>query len=389
MTKFLLKGGPLFDGYRLYESGSVLIEGDVVADVFHSDADIRDVRLIETGGDLIMPGLVDLHSDSLERSIEKRKGVYFDPDFAILNLDRQLASCGITSFCHAVSFADGEFGLRKPEEAENCIRKIVEFNRSGQSLVNHLTHVRYEVGSPKSFDSIIKLINEGIVDILSIMDHTPGQGQFKTMASYVTFQSTEYGLSQDEILEKAAEKQAENDRAWQMVKELTHIAGQAGIPILSHDDDTHAKIDLIQRLGVTACEFPVTLEAAAKASQTGMNVFMGAPNLIRNQSTNGNLKASDTILEGLCTGLVSDYYPESLFQAAFMASRFSSDEANALQMVTSNPGRFLNTTPPTGIIEKGAYADIVVINRDFQWAHITHSFVRGKCIYKTEAPQTL
>ena len=146
--KTLITGGPLFDGVRLHETGSVLFENGRILDVCHT-AGIPDKAqtIIDTAGDLIMPGLVDLHSDSLERSIEKRKGVFFDIEFAVLNLDRQLAACGITTFCHAVSFADNELGLRSPKEAENCLRKIKAFQESGQALIRHHTHIRYEVGS--------------------------------------------------------------------------------------------------------------------------------------------------------------------------------------------------------------------------------------------------
>ena len=84
--KKLITNGPLFDGYRLYDSGAVLIEGEKISAVFKKPVQIEDVSIIDAHGDLIMPGLIDLHSDSLERSIEKRKGVFFDIDFAILKM---------------------------------------------------------------------------------------------------------------------------------------------------------------------------------------------------------------------------------------------------------------------------------------------------------------
>ncbi|SDU26040.1 alpha-D-ribose 1-methylphosphonate 5-triphosphate diphosphatase [Desulfobacula phenolica] len=383
-NKRLITNGPLFDGFNLYDQGSVLIEGQKIAGVFNGAVCIDDATDIDAQGDLIMPGLVDLHSDSLERSIEKRKGVFFDIEFALLNLDRQLAACGITTFCHAISFADDELGLRSPKEARNCVQKIKNFNKSEQSLVKHNTHIRYEVGSQKSFHIIKELLNQGMIDIMSVMDHTPGQGQFRSMESYIKFHTTEYYLSQHEILEKAAEKQAENHKSWQMVTKLINMVNAAGIPILSHDDDTRQKIDLIKKLGVSASEFPVTLEAATLAYKSGMDIFMGAPNLIRNQSTNGNLKASDVLKHGFCTGLVSDYYPESLFQAAFIASNFTTSREKALQTVTSGPGSFLKPTKNVGVLEKGSDADIIIVNQDHSWAHITRSFVRGKSIFQIQ-----
>ena len=133
---FLITGGPVFDGRRLIPEGTVLVRQGNIIDIFDENQmpeateNLPPLPTIDTRGSLIMPGLVDLHSDSLERSIEKRKGVFFDIEFALLNLDRHLAACGITSFFHALSFADNELGLRSPETAAGCVRQIKAFNDS-------------------------------------------------------------------------------------------------------------------------------------------------------------------------------------------------------------------------------------------------------------------
>lgn len=381
--KIFITGGPLFDGENLYDQGSILIENGIVKKIFKHPV-IAEAGCIHTNGNLIMPGIVDLHSDNLERNIEKRKGVFFDIEFALLNLDRQVAAWGITTFCHAISFADNELGLRSPKEAEKCVRTIKAFHSSNQALVKHKIHIRYEVGSHLSLDIIKKLIDENLVDMISIMDHTPGQGQFKSMESYMKFHSNEYDLENNEIREKAREKQNNNRRAWQMVNELAGIVKASNLPLLSHDDDTKDKVDLVKSMGVGASEFPVTMEAAKAAFSSGLKVFMGAPNLIRNLSTNGNLKTSDTLKHDLCTGLVSDYYPESLFQAAFMAARHTKDLSRALNKVTSGPGSFLNAESSPGFLVPGGDADIIIVNRDHTWAHITHAFVKGINIFKIQ-----
>ncbi len=187
------------------------------------------------------------------------------------------SACGITTFCHAVSFDDNELGLRSPEEAEHCVRTIKTFNDSAQTLVKHRVHIRYEVGSERSFQIVTRLVEEGLVDLFSIMDHTPGQGQFKSMTSYVRYLTSEHQIPEHQIIERARQKQASNARDWELVSALAHTVSNAGIPMLSHDDDTIEKIDLIQTLGIGASEFPITLEAARKAGDLGLNIFMGAP----------------------------------------------------------------------------------------------------------------
>jgi alpha-D-ribose 1-methylphosphonate 5-triphosphate diphosphatase len=382
--KKLILGGPLFDGTRLFSKGTLLIEDHCIVHVFADTLHMINCEVIDVQGRLIMPGLVDLHSDSLERSVEKRKGVFFDIGFAILNLDRQAAACGITTFCHAVSFADNEPGLRSPDEAETCVRTIKAFNDSAQALVRHKVHIRYEVGSERSFRIVTRLVEEGIVDLVSIMDHTPGQGQFKSMASYIRYLTTEYQLPEHQIIEKAMEKQTQNARAWEMVKALAENVSAAGIPMLSHDDDTLEKIGLVQTLGIGACEFPVTLAAARKAFDRGLKIFMGAPNLLRNQSTSGSLKASEVLAHQMCTGLLSDYYPESLLQAAFLGHAYTGCKEAALRQVTSGPGDYLASPDRPGRLVPGADADIIIVDHSHTWAHITHSLVQGHTVFKTQ-----
>ncbi len=388
-TKKLILGGPLFDGNTLSPQGTILIEGQKIVHTFADTIHMVNAEVIDVQGRLIMPGLVDLHSDSLERSIEKRKGVFFDTDFAILNLDRKAAACGITTFCHAISFADNELGLRSPREAETCVRKIKAFNDSPQALVKHRVHVRYEVGSEQSFNIVNRLVEQGLVDLLSVMDHTPGQGQFKSMESYIRFQSIEYQVPENMVIEMAREKQANHLWAWQMVNELTKTVGDAGIPMLSHDDDTIEKIGLIRDLGIGASEFPVTRQAARQAGEYGMKIFMGAPNLVRDQSTSGSLKASEVLKHKWCTGLVSDYYPESLLQAGFLGQKFTGCMAEALQQVTSGPGAYLMSPDQPGVLVPGADADIIIVDHSHTWAHVTHSLVGGDPVFSTRSQEAV
>ncbi len=165
---------------------------------------------------------------------------------------------------------------------------------------------------------------------------------------------------------------------------LAHTVSNAGIPMLSHDDDTIEKIDLIQTLGIGASEFPITLEAARKAGDLGLNIFMGAPNLVRDRSTSGSLKASDVLKQNLCTGLVSDYYPESLLQAAFLGKKHTGCPVSALRQVTAGPGDYLCSSARPGRIAPGADADIIIVDQSHTWAHITHSIVKGRTVFNTQ-----
>jgi alpha-D-ribose 1-methylphosphonate 5-triphosphate diphosphatase len=379
-----LHGGRLFDGRRLVDNGGVVFDTQQILCVFEGPPPSRATHRIDVGGRLIAPGLVDLHSDALEKCIEMRPGVIFDAEFALQGLDRRVAAAGITSFCHAIAFADEELGLRSPDRAASLVRLIRRFDRSVLSLVRHYIHARFEVGSKQSAGLLQELMQAGAVDMISLMDHTPGQGQFKTLQSYLSFYKKSYGLQEDKVIELAERKQRQRQNNWQDLAGLCEIAGKQAIPILSHDDDTPEKVDLLASIGVRASEFPVSLQAARAARMKNMLIFMGAPNLVRDQSTSGHLKASQTLLAGLCSGLVSDYYPECLLQAPFIAHRRHGTRlAQMLSLVTSNPAGFLLGSDSGIGLAAGNSPDLVIIDTSGQWARVQQTWVKGQMVYQS------
>ena len=203
-----LYGGPLFDGHDLMAEGGIVFDNQTILRVFEGPPPPRAVRKIDVGGRLIAPGLTDLHADALEKCIEMRPGVFFDERFALENLDRRIAAGGITSFCHAICFADEELGLRSPEHACRLTRLIKEYAQSPAAQCRHFIHARFEIGSGCSAKILKELIETGMVDLISFMDHTPGQGQFKTLQSYIHFYKHSYDLDEAEVIAFARRKQA-------------------------------------------------------------------------------------------------------------------------------------------------------------------------------------
>jgi len=377
-----LFGGPLFDGERLFERGAVVFNGHGILSVEPGDRERDADRAVDVGGKLIAPGFVDVHSDALEKCIEIRPGVYFDADFALLNLDKRLGACGITTFCHAISFAEEEFGLRSCGEAEALVRLVHRFKKSNRAAVNHLVHARFEVNSMGREQVIARLIKEDLIDALSVMDHTPGQGQFKTLESYIAYHTSTYKVSAGQVTALVERKMAGKEESMKRVVRAAQLARYADIPFLSHDDDTEEKVSFVRELGVDASEFPVSLEAARKAKGFDMKVFMGAPNLIRNCSSNNHLRASEALEAGVCDALVSDYSPECLLQAPFTVSkRQSSDLGEAMKLVTSTPGDYLRQRTTAGRLAGDMPADVAVIDHAGPWATVAQTWVAGRRVY--------
>jgi alpha-D-ribose 1-methylphosphonate 5-triphosphate diphosphatase len=377
-TKSCVYGGPVFDGERLFDTGSVIFEDGRVVDVLQGDHHNGINDAWDAYGKLIAPGLVDIHSDALEKCIEMRPGVHFDSQFALECLDRRLAGCGITTYCHAISFADDTFSIRSSENAERLVRLIKTFSFSGRALVRHMVHVRYEISSLEAAARIEHLIDKGLVDLVSIMDHTPGQGRFKTLQSCVAHKTGTFGITPEEAMKAAENKSSLRPDGLKILDCFAQKVKASGLPFLSHNDDSVEKIDFVRSLGVTGCEFPISIEAVEAAKGFEMRVFMGAPNLFRDRSSSGHLKASETILQGLCDGLISDFYPECLLQMPFIANkRYGLKIEEILRLLTSNTGDFLACEPRPGRLAPGSGADVIVIDATAQWASVSQTWVAG------------
>jgi len=311
-----------------------------------------------------------------------RPGVHFDVGFALRSLDQRLAACGITTFCHALSFSDNDFGLRNAAAAERLVQIITSFGGHPHRRVNHRIHARCEVTCPGVMPTLEQLIHRRSVHLFSLTDHTPGQGQFKSMEAYLRYQAEMYGATRDEALAAAAFKARQKTMGLEHIGPFCERVRLAGIPMLSHDDDTPEKVHLVERLGVGGCEFPVNMETIRAAREKGMEVYMGAPNLLRDGSSNGHIKASEAILSGHCDGLVSDYYPECLLQAPFMAHRrHRLPLEETLKLVTSRPGRFLSRSQHSGRLVPGAPADILVVDPGDDWARVLQTWVSGRLVF--------
>ncbi|WP_448382981.1 alpha-D-ribose 1-methylphosphonate 5-triphosphate diphosphatase [Desulfosoma sp.] len=378
-----LYGGPLFDGEKLYDRGRIVFDGTGVLEVCLGDGPPQGTTPVDVRGSLILPGLVDLHSDVLEKCIEMRPGVLFEPDFALTALDRRLAACGISTFCHAISFADNELGLRSPDRAEALVRLIKAFDASSQSSVRHCVHGRFEVGSDKARGIFEGLLLDGLLDMVSIMDHTPGQGQFRSFEAFHRYYSGTYRLSREETASMAAAKVHKREQAWRDVGRIAEAAFRCGAPLLSHDDDSRDKVAFVHDLGACGSEFPVTIEAAREAKDRAMAVLVGAPNVIRGASSNSHLSAREAVSMGLTDALVSDYYPECLLQAPFVLHRLCDAPLEpCLAHVTSGPARLLSHTVPCGFLKPGLPADVAVIETHGPWARVARLWVAGRLVYE-------
>lgn len=326
---------------------------------------IADGRIVEIGegkppergfdcaGDYLLPGLVELHTDHLETHYSPRPGVYWNARAAVLAYDAQIAAAGITTVFDSLRIGGDFDGAGMGSEAERLADAIAEARGAGHMRADHRTHLRCEICSDDVIEQLEGFVASRPVDLISLMDHTPGQRQFRELDRYRFYYGSKAGRSPDELeafIELRLKLHAE--RAEPQRARIVAIAHAYGVAIASHDDATPEHVAEAVRDKVAIAEFPTTVSAAAASHEAGIRVMMGAPNLVRGGSHSGNVAAEELARAGTLDIFSSDYVPSSLLLAAFeLPIRVPAiDLATSVRTVTKTPAE------ATGLMDRGEIA---------------------------------
>jgi len=364
---------------EILTNASLLIEDGNISAI--NPKSVPDHTLtIDAKGKTVMPGMVDLHCDALEKEVEPRPNVHFPLDFACAQADKRNASAGITTVFHALSFANEELGVRNNQFAKEIAESVHKFQP--HALVDNRVHCRYEVTDPTGLPILMELIANQSMHLVSLMDHTPGQGQFKDLAAYKAYFGKSYQKSDEELDEMIAQKLQQAEGAMERVELLVKTAHAQGIAVASHDDDCKERVDTMTALGVDISEFPINMETAKYAREKGMKTIMGAPNILRGKSQSGSMRALDTVNAGLCDCLCADYAPAALIVAVFKLPEISNlNLAQAVQLVTKNPAEAAKLHD-RGVIDIGKRADIIMVADLDGLVQVSDVFVAGVLAFK-------
>lgn len=363
------------------EGESLLIEKGLITQIGRV-LDSSGFTTIDVNGSFILPGMVDLHSDALEKELEPRPNTLLPTDMVLLEMDKKLAACGITTMYHSISFADGEIGIRSNSMAESIIRKI--HCLSSQLWIRTKVHARYEMTDEAAVPILETLISHNMIHLLSFMDHTPGQGQFRDTQAFQQYYSAVYQKTEEEIMTiiryKTMNKQLSRDRADYLIS----LCKKRNIPMASHDDDSEEKVNWLKQKGISISEFPVNLEAALAAVRNDLFVCLGAPNVLRGYSQAKNLNAREALARGAGHVLCSDYSPMTLLHAVFKIWELKlMSLSQAVRLVTLNPAKAVGIDHQTGSLEEGKAADFIVVNKRNGLPQVLKTFVNGQEVYST------
>jgi alpha-D-ribose 1-methylphosphonate 5-triphosphate diphosphatase len=357
MNRLYLTGARVVLPDAVIDDGALLIKDGVIAAINPESG--KGAPAIDLRGRMLMPGMIDLHCDALEKEVEPRPGVHFPLDFACAQADKRNAAAGITTVFHALSFANHELGVRNNAFAAEIARAVHAWQ--AHALVDNRVHVRYEVTDESAPPVLSDLIEHGDAHLMSFMDHSPGQGQFRDVEAYRAYLARTYKTDDAALDDILARKAEAAQGAMARMEALAALARAQGVALASHDDDSPDKVDTVAALGAAISEFPVNVETARAARAKGLATLFGAPNVLRGKSQSGNMRALDAVLEGVADCLCGDYSPAALLPSVLKLPELAGLKLHeAIALVTANPARAAGLAD-RGEIAAGRRADLIAV----------------------------
>ncbi|SNY65885.1 alpha-D-ribose 1-methylphosphonate 5-triphosphate diphosphatase [Stenotrophomonas sp. CC120223-11] len=338
--------------------GHVVLDGPCIRAVGQGRAGLPGAE--DCGGDWLLPGFVELHTDNLEKHLVPRPGVAFPAGAAVQAHDAQLLAAGITTACDALAVGDVEADSVRVRTLQAAHAALVEARRAGGLRSDHYLHLRAELPYPGLLPLLEPLLDDPAVRLLSLTDHTPGQRQFRNLQRYAAY----YGLPADaaasylEDLLQARRVQQARYRPTHLQHVLRWVR-ERRLCLASHDDTLVSDVDEALACGASICEFPTTLEAAEAARAAGLVIVAGAPNLVLGGSHSGNVAALELARAGCLDVLSSDYVPASLLPAlGVLGTQLGWSLPRAVATVSHAPARALGLQD-RGRIGEGLRADLL------------------------------
>ena len=352
--------------------GAVQVKDGLIIDI--SDRPSNLPGAADMDGDYLMPGLVELHTDNLDKHLTPRPKTRWPATAAVIAHDNQVASAGITTVFDAVSIGDVNEGSERIVRLIESVKALEHALENALLRADHKLHLRCETSFPGMVEALGQLIDLPLVSMLSVMDHTPGQRQFVSLDAYYTYYQGKYGLNDEEMRKFIATRRRDSELYSE--KHRRHVVEQAhakGLALASHDDATAEHVAEAVTDKMTVAEFPTTLEAAKASHEGGLGVMMGGPNLVRGGSHSGNVAAGDLAKHGYLDIISSDYVPHSLLHGAMkLFEEFDGyDLPRAIRTVSLTPATQVGLND-RGEIAVGKRGDLIRVHHS---PH--HPIVRG------------
>jgi len=338
-------------------TGVVRVEDGVIRDVERGATSARDAE--DWDGDYLLPGLIELHTDNLEKHLAPRPGVEWNTDAAFVIHDAQVAAAGITTVFDALAIGTRwSVGVRGRDIQTRSADSLLRLATRQLLRAEHFLHLRCEVATADVVEVFESLCGHPLLRLASVMDHTPGQRQWHDREQWRRFQERNGKMSDERVASALVELAVEQERyADAHRQEIVSRCKTLGIPLASHDDTLIEHVEQAKAEGIVLAEFPTTRIAAEAAREHGIATIMGAPNVVRGGSHSGNVSALELARADLLDILSSDYVPSSLLTAVFdLVEKAGWTLPRAMSTVSAEPARTAGLSD-RGAIEAGLRAD--------------------------------
>ena len=338
--------------------GTVEVEHGRIVSVDRGNTSLPGAQDLQ--GDYLLPGLIELHTDNMEKSFTPRPGVRWPSIPAAVAHDVQVVGAGITTVFDALAVGDVMQSSSRIAQLKDMSETVTKAKRQGLLRADHYLHMRCEMSFETVVDLFSPFVENPLVRLVSLMDHAPGQRQFTNIDKYREYYQGKYHFS-DEKMDAFIESHMKTSQAYSAKHRTTvvEMCRAHALPMASHDDATAAHVDEASSDGVSISEFPTTEEAAKAARDKGLHVLMGAPNMVRGQSHSGNISARELAAQGAMDILSSDYFPGSIMQGVFTMHQNIEGISlpQAVASATINPADAAGMTD-RGEIKPGKRADL-------------------------------
>lgn len=339
-------------------TGCLVIEAGLIRSIERGDTSVSGAE--DWAGDWLLPGLVELHTDNLEKHLVPRPGVLWNAHSATVMHDALCAAAGIVTVLDSIVIGDMDQGGTRSQTQHVSIQALHECRDEGLLRVEHLLHLRCEISAPDIVEVFEQYADDTLVELVSVMDHTPGQRQWRDLGKYRRYAERYGSFSDSEYDALVLERRGHQER-YAMLNRAAVIAGShaRGLPVASHDDTEVEHVEQASQEGIAISEFPTTAAAAQAARAAGMGIVMGGPNLVKGGSHSGNVSAAELARLDLLDIFSSDYVPASLLQSAFLLrDTVGWGLPKAVNTVTRNPARAIGLND-RGEIAPGLRADLI------------------------------
>ncbi|HYA18417.1 MAG TPA: alpha-D-ribose 1-methylphosphonate 5-triphosphate diphosphatase [Bryobacteraceae bacterium] len=353
--------------------GSVVVEGERIAEVVPNR---RFAEGYDLGGQFLAPGIIDIHTDYLEKEIRPRPSAEIPLGMAFHTMDLRAIACGLTTVLGAARISGDHDGRTTGWRGDGLKLARAYQTLRRTALARHLIHVRWNPNFAPVEQILAEVLQLDSIGNIVYNDSLPGERQFRDVEEQIRKLAARQGISEEEARERfeARRQAALNVNNRMQVK----AAVEGKIPLGSHDDTTVEHVLEAHASGATLSEMPCSIEAARKAKELGMMVCMGAPNYFRGGSHCGNLSCPDAMAEGLVDILCSDFHFPSLLGSAVKMMRAGMTPSDALNMMSLNPARYLRLERDLGSIEEGKKADLIAFSAREDFAVVTGVWVEGQ-----------